>query len=65
MQSRTRLSPFQDPKAYADLLRVRAARLALRWEMGGRPPSLGRPPHAPKPAPLGPTPTVPNQDPDA
>ena len=58
MQGRTRFAPFQDPAVFADLLKVRAARLALRWEMGERPLRAKR-------LPVGPTPIPPGSKPDS
>lgn len=65
MQSKTRPALFQDPAAFADLLKVRAARLALRWEMGRRRVPVRQPPVGPKPVLPGPTPPGDTRSPDA
>ena len=65
MQGRTRFAPFQDPAVFADLLKVRAARLALRWEMGERPLRAKRLPVGPTPIPPGSNPTAPGKGPGA
>ena len=65
MQSRLGHVLYRDPAALADLLKVRAARLALRWEMGGRPMTTPRPPLGPTPGPPRSEPPSPEQEPAA